>query len=174
MVDQAVAQVLAILRNASLDRSERMRRIEEVAYSHFDFTTMSKLVLARNWRRFSAEQQEGFIVEFKGLLSRRYGTRLDRFSDEGVEVTGEREESRGDVSVLTEVTSGGFEGATINYRMRKRGDTWKAIDVVVEGVSLVSSYRTQFRDLLGDESPAQLLERMREKNATPPDDEEKD
>ncbi|MFP8875146.1 MAG: ABC transporter substrate-binding protein, partial [Myxococcota bacterium] len=154
VVDQAVAQVLEVLGNAALERPERTRRIEGIAYSHFDFTTMSKLVLARSWRRFSAEQQENFIVEFKHLLSRRYGTRLDRYSDEGVEVTGERPESRGDVSVLTEVTSGGFEGATINYRMRKRGDTWKAIDVVIEGVSLVSSYRTQFRDLLGDESPA--------------------
>lgn len=174
VVEQAVSEVLAILADRSLAREQRLKKIEAVAYSHFDFTTMSKLVLARNWRRFSPEQQEEFIVEFKRLLSRRYGTRLDRYSDEGVEVNGEKPESRGDVTVLTEVVGGSFEGATINYRMRQMGGTWKAIDVVVEGVSLVSSYRTQFRDLLGNGSTASLLERMREKNAQPYQSEDED
>ena len=174
VVEQAVVEVLAVLGDASLQRSQRLRRIEEVAYAHFDFATMSKLVLARSWRRFSPDQQVEFIAEFKGLLSRRYGSRLDRYSEEGVDITGEKQEARGDVTVLTEVVGGGFEGATINYRMRKTAESWKAIDVVVEGVSLVSSYRTQFRDLLGDGSPALVLERMREKNAAPPDEDEED
>lgn len=174
VVDQAIEQVLKVLKTPELGRPERIRRIEEIAYSHFDFTTMSKLVLARNWRRFSPEEQTQFIVEFKRLLSRRYGSRLDRYSDEGVVISGEKSEPRGDVTVLTEVEGGDFEGVTINYRMRKMDDTWKAIDVVVEGVSLVSSYRTQFRDLLSEEPPSGVLERMREKNSRPLEEDEED
>ena len=165
VVSEAMSQVLAALSNKGLSDDQRLRRIEEVAYANFDFETMSKLVLARNWKKFSKEERQQFVVEFRNLLARSYGSRLKRYSDEGVEVVGSRTEPRGDVTVQTQIVGGGFDGATVDYRMRQRGNGWKAIDVVVEGVSLVSSYRSQFREALSGGSPQKLLERMREKNA---------
>lgn len=165
VVSQAMSQVLTALSDKNLSDEQRLRRIEEVAYANFDFETMSKLVLARNWKKFSKEERRQFVVEFRNLLARSYGSRLKRYSDEGVEVVGSRAEPRGDVTVQTQIVGGGFDGATVDYRMRKRGSQWKAIDVVVEGVSLVSSYRSQFRKVLSGSSPQKLLQRMREKNA---------
>ena len=164
-VSQTIDDVLAVLADSTLDPSRRRQRIEDIAYAHFDFKTMSKLVLARGWRLFSSDQMTAFTHEFKVLLSRSYGGRLDRWGDERVEMVGEEVVSRGHVVVKTRIVGGNFDGATIDYRLRKlTSGEWKAIDVVVEGVSLVSTYRSQFRDLIEGGGPDDLLRQMKKKN----------
>lgn len=164
-VSGAMAEVLSALSNENLSDAARLEAIKGVAYSNFDFATMSKLVLARSWRSLDADQQREFVKEFRDMLARSYGKRLKRYSDEGVRVVGARAEPRGDVSVETRIVGGNFDGAVVRYRMRLRLGAWKAIDAVVEGISLVSSYRSQFREVLSSNSIAELLERMRKKNA---------
>ena len=104
-------EVLVVLRVPDLTVDERRSRIEQIVYVQFDFETMSRLVLARNWKRFDPSQREAFIREFKRHLSRSYGTRLSRYEQEEVEVIGERKEKRGDVTVLTVIRGGQFDGA---------------------------------------------------------------
>lgn len=160
-------EVLAVLGDASLSDEQRREKVEAIAFAQFDFDTMARLVLARNWKKLSQEERETFVVEFKHLLSRSYGTRLDRFSNERVEVTGEQEEPRGDVTVMTRVVGGKYDDARVHFRMRKRPEGWRAIDVVIEGVSLVANYRSQFADVMSRSGVAGLLEQMREKNVAP-------
>lgn len=167
VVRKALDDALAVLRDRSLPQEERIRRVEAIAFDQFDWPTVGRLVLARHWRRFSDEQQRAFVEEFQTLLSRRYSNRLERYRGEEVEIRDTRVEPRGDVTVLTEVASGQYEGVAIDYRMRRRADTWRAIDVTIEGVSLVGSYRSQFSELLGRKSPDELLELLRERNARP-------
>jgi len=164
VVESTVAQVLAVLQTPDLTLDQRRTRIEKIVYVEFDFQTMSRLVLARNWKKFDAAQREAFIREFKRHLSRSYGTRLARYEQEQVEVTGERTEKRGDVTVLTVIRGGQFDGAEINYRMRDREDSWRVIDVIIEGVSLVSNFRSQFKDVVSREGPAGLIEQLKTKN----------
>jgi hypothetical protein len=81
-------------------------------------------------------------------------------------VVGERQEPRGDVTVLTKVVGGEYDGSLVDYRMRsKNGGPWLVIDVIVEGVSLVSNYRDQFKEVLSNGGPEELLRRLKEKNA---------
>ena len=168
VVRQTIDEVLAVLSDDSLEKQVRQRRIETIAYAHFDFGTMSKLVLARNWRRLSDDEKSEFVSEFKVLLSRSYGSRLDRWGNEKVKMVGEQVQPRGDVTVKTRIAGGGFDGAELDYRLRKsKSGEWKAIDVVIEGVSLVSSYRTQFRDAMASGGAEGMLEQMREKNREP-------
>ncbi|MBW2229205.1 MAG: ABC transporter substrate-binding protein [Deltaproteobacteria bacterium] len=167
IVAESVARVIAILNEAGLSSPERRKRIEGIAFDVFDFTTMSKLVLARGWRTFDASQREAFIHEFKIHLSRSYGSRLDRYQQTDVAVVGTRLEPRNDVSVLTRVVGGQYDGVEMNYRLRERGGEWGVIDVVIEGVSLVANFRSQFKEVLSRGGPDELLEQMRKKNATP-------
>ena len=139
--------------------------IEKIAYARFDFTTMSRLVLARNWKRFSKDQQARFEVEFKTFLAKQYGTRLDSYQQEKVEVLGERAEPRGDVTVRTRIVGGDFEGADVDYRLRGKDGNWLVIDVVIEGISLVSNYRDQFKSVVGSGGPEALLDELKRKNA---------
>ncbi len=165
VIEQTVDGVLAVLRDPALSQGDRHAAIEAIAYERFDFTTMSKLVLARNWKRFSAEQRDEFLREFKDYLASSYGDRIDRYEQEEVEIVGEREEPRGDVTVQTRIVGGENAGVTVDYRLRGRTGRWLVIDVVVEGISLVSNYRDQFREVLSNGGPDHLLARLREKNA---------
>ena len=166
LIEETADRIVSILARVDQPSEIRVREIEEIAYDIFDFTTMSKLVLARNWRKLDKEKRAEFVREFKQLLSRTYGTRLDRYNQEKVEVYGTQLEPRNDVSVKTRIVGGQFDGAEIAYRLRKRKDRWRIIDVVIEGVSLVSNYRSQFAEVLNGGTIDDLLAKMRDKNFT--------
>jgi len=168
VIEKTVADVLGILRDGSKDAGARRSALETMAQERFDFRTMSKLVLARNWKRLSGPQQEEFVAEFKSYLANDYGNRIERYNQEEVAVLGEREEPRGDVTVKTKIVGGENDGALVDYRMRKKDPKpWLIIDVVVEGISLIANFRDQFRDVMGNEGPVVLIERLKEKNAEP-------
>jgi phospholipid transport system substrate-binding protein len=164
IVRQTVDQILAVLANKDHSVDQRVRQIEEIAYDRFDFATISRLALARRWKGFSPEQREEFVEQYKIQLSRRYGTRITRYEQEKVEILGSRIEPGGDVTVRTRIEGGSADGIEVNYRLRKKDGPWLVIDVIIEGVSLVSSDRSQFAEILGRGGPSELLKQMREKN----------
>ncbi len=165
VVRQTVDDVLAILANKDWPVEKRIQAIEKIAYDRFDFSTISRLVLARNYRRFSPDQRIEFEEEFKAHLSRSYGNRVDRYEQEQVDIVGARVESRGDVTVLTRIIGGQADGIEMHYRLREREERWRMIDVVIEGVSLVSSFRSQFKEVVSQGGPELLLERLKDKNS---------
>ncbi len=164
VIQQTADEVLAVLARKELPLEERRALIQEIADSRFDAETISRLVLARHWRRFTPAQRETFIAEMKRHIVVNYGDRIDRYDQEGVEVLGERPEARGDVTVRTRITGGDGDGLAVDYRLRQREGRWYVIDVVVEGVSVLKSYRSQFQEILASGSPEQLLQQLREKN----------
>ena len=164
VIDRTVVEVLAVLADRSRPSDERRAQLEVIARQRFDFSTMSRLVLARNWKRFSKPQQQEFVEVFTSYLANDYGSRLDRYEQEQVDVLGERQEPRGDVTVKTAIVGGENNGALVDYRMREDKGRWKIIDVVIEGISLVANFRDQFRDVIARSGPEGLLEKLREKN----------
>lgn len=164
LIDDTAVKIVAILARKSDPTEKRVSEIEAIAYELFDFTTMSKLVLARNWRKLSNDQRATFVREFKRHLSHTYGTRLDRYDQERVDVYAAQVEQRNDVSVKTRIVGGQFDGAEISYRLRQQAGKWRIIDVVIEGVSLVSNYRSQFQEVLNTGTIDDLLAKLRDKN----------
>jgi phospholipid transport system substrate-binding protein len=162
---ETIDQVLVVLNDPSLDDAQRRASIEEIAYARFDMYTMSRLVLARAWKRFSTQQQEEYITEFKLYLANNYGGRINRYDQEEVEILGVREEPRGDVTVRTRIVGGEFENTLVDYRMRQKDGQWLVIDVIIEGISMVSNFRDQFKEVLSRGGPDHLVEKLREKNA---------
>jgi phospholipid transport system substrate-binding protein len=165
-VEKTVESVISVLRDGSLSHGQKLRSLEVIVYGRFDLHWMSKLVLARNWKRFSAAQQTAYVSEFKQYLSNTYGDRLSRYDGFDVEIVGSRDEPRGDVTVRTTVVGGEFEGALLDYRLRLEGADWKVIDVIIEGISLVSNFRDQFKSVVSSGGPELLLKKLKEKNAT--------
>lgn len=164
LIDETAQQIVSILARKDEPAETRVREIEAIAYEIFDFTTMSKLVLARNWRKLDKEKRREFVTEFKRHLSRTYGTRLDRYDQERVDVYAAQVEVRDDVTVKSRIVGGQFGGAEISYRLRNRKGEWKIIDVVIEGVSLVSNYRSQFAEVLNGGTIDDLIAKLRDKN----------
>jgi phospholipid transport system substrate-binding protein len=171
VVEKTVDQVLAVLKDGSLSAERRRDQIVEIAYQRFDFTTMSKLVLAKYWKKFDATQRETFLKEFKSFLAHRYGDRIDRYEQESVEIVGERSATGGDAIVATRIhRPRGGAPVDVDYRLRSRDGVWLVIDVKIEGISLVSNYRDQFHEVLSQGGPEDLLAQLRKRNAGQADD----
>jgi phospholipid transport system substrate-binding protein len=166
-MDVTITEVLDVLKAPDLTSEARRQQIETIARERFDFETMSKLVLKRDWKRFSKEQRADFVREFTNYLAKNYGSRIDRYDQQSVEMLKDRLEANGDVTVLTEIRGGEADGIEVSYRMRDRNEAWRVIDVVIEGVSLISSFRSQFADVLSAGGPDEVLRRLTERNAQP-------
>lgn len=166
VVDGLSAQVIGILKDPQLSNADKRAKVEQVADGAVDFHTLSKLVLARAWSQFSPQQRSEFVSEFRRHLSLTYGRNIDSYHNETVQILSERPEARGDVTVLTKILrGGGNQDVTVDYRLRHKDDQWKIIDVTIEGVSMVSNFRSQFQDIVANGGPEHLLVLLREKNA---------
>jgi phospholipid transport system substrate-binding protein len=165
VIESLTGPVLKILADKGLSSDEKKHRIEDLVYAYVDFDVLSRLVLARNWSKFSPEQQKEFMGEFRKHLSLTYGKNIENYRNERVEIVGDRPEARGDHTVLTKVLRGG-EDFAVDYRLRQRDGQWKIIDIIVENVSLVANYRAQFQSIVSSGGPEALLKALREKNAS--------
>jgi len=167
-MQQTIDRVLAVLNDPSLDFDQRLETLEDIALERFDLHTMSRLVLARSWKDFSEDQRTVYIEEFKTYLSNNYGSRINRYDNQSVEILSVRDEARGDVTVLTRIVGGEFEDARVDYRMRQKDGDWQVIDVTIEGISMVANFRDQFREVLSRGGPDHLISKLKEKNAAGP------
>jgi phospholipid transport system substrate-binding protein len=164
LIEQTVVQVLAVLKDESRTVGQRRLALEKIAHSRFDFRTMARLVLARDWKRLDDVKRDEFVDQFTTYLANDYGSRLERYQQEEVEVMAEVPKPRGDVEVRTKIVGGQNNGAIVDYRMRQGKDGWRIIDVVIEGISLVANFRDQFREVIARGGPEELLQKLKEKN----------
>lgn len=164
VVQTVIDEGLRILRNDALSVVEKRDRLQAMVEEYFDFATLSKLVLAQNWRKLSKAQRDSFVEVFKTHLALTYSKNIADYDNESAEIVGEQEEARGDRTVKSKILRRNAEDVYVQYRLRERDGRWMMIDVVVEGVSLVSNWRSQFREVLGNKSPERLIELLEEKN----------
>jgi len=164
VVETTAQETLEIL-NSGVADAEKIKRLQQVAYGSIDFETVSRLVLAKYWKQFTSEQLQQFQDEFKRALTLSYGRRIGQLGQEKVVILGERQEPLGDVTVQSRII-GKSGDVRADYRLRRKGETWYVIDVTVEGVSIVSSYRTQFQEIMGQGGPKQLLSQLHAKNVS--------
>ena len=165
LIEQTVAQVLAVLKDESRTVAQQRLELEKIAHARFDFRTMAGLVLGRAWKRLDAAERDEFVDQFTTYLANDYGSRLERYQQEEVAVVSEQPKPRDDVEVRTKIIGGENDGAIVDYRMRNGKDGWKIIDVVIEGISLVANFRDQFREVIARGGPEALLQKLKEKNA---------
>src|SRR5262249_10528999 len=117
VVRRLADQVLAVLKDRSLASDVKRRRIEDIVYTGVDFDVLSRLVLARNWTRFTPDEQQRFEQEFKQHLSLTYGKSIDSYKNEELQITGDREEARGDWTVKSKILrGGGSDDVLVDYR----------------------------------------------------------
>lgn len=139
--------------------------VDDIVLPHFDFERMARWVLGKYWRQASPEQQQAFVNQFRTLLVRTYGTALLDYSDQQVNFLPLRTGSdTKDVTVRTEVLKAGGPSIPINYSMILHDDGWKVYDVVIDGISLVSNYRTTFSTEIKSAGIDGLIRRLAERN----------
>ncbi|MDX1698255.1 MAG: ABC transporter substrate-binding protein [Thiohalobacterales bacterium] len=141
--------------------------VADIVLPYFDFMRMSQWVLGKNWRAATEEQRRRFVEEFRRLLVRTYGNALLGYANEKiVYLPHANDEDARRVTVRTEIEQGG-SNIPISYSMYNPGDGWKVYDVAVNGISLVTNYRSTFGNIIRNEGMDSLIEQLAEKNKTP-------
>jgi phospholipid transport system substrate-binding protein len=165
-VQAQINRVIEVLRDPALkaetSKEAKKERIWDLVNDIFDYKELSRRTLGRSWKKLTPEQQKEFTELFSLLLGSVYMDRVLAYEDEKVVFNKENMLSDTKAEVQSEiVTQTGT--IPINYRMLLKDDQWKVYDVTVEGVSLVKNYRSQFRKILTNKPPEELLEILRKK-----------
>lgn len=158
--------VLDVLRDPELQgesgKKVKAERIEAAAEKLFDFVELSKRTLGVNWNKFSPGERKEFVELFKGILENAYVGKITSYTDERVDFSREVPLSETTVEVQSDIVAKSGR-VPIYYRVIKKDAGWKVYDVVIEGVSLISNYRSQFREILANNLPEKVLETLRKK-----------
>jgi phospholipid transport system substrate-binding protein len=139
---------------------ERRAAMRGIANDIFDFTETAKRALGRHWAARSPAERDQFVQLFADLLERSYISKVELYGGESIEYTGETVD--GDAAAVGSriVTRQGLH-VPVQYRMLRRGDRWLVYDVVIEGVSLVANYRSQFNKIIQTSSFEELVKKMK-------------
>jgi phospholipid transport system substrate-binding protein len=151
LVKRVSQDVIATIKSDPLIQAGNEARIREVIDAkllpHFDFARMTALAMGKHWRSATPEQQKRLTDEFRALLVRTYSGALNRYRDETIDYKPLRMgPADTDVTVRTLVVRQGGQPVQIDYSLEKKADGWKAYDVVIGGVSLVTNYRDEFNE----------------------------
>jgi phospholipid transport system substrate-binding protein len=161
-----VDKVLEVLRDPSLkaESAKKVKKDKIMAISEkmFDFTELSKRTLAANWSKFGPEQQNEFIELYTSLLEDAYANKIMAYTDEKIAFNKEVVLTEKTVEVRSTVQKKDGD-IPIDYRVIMKDGSWRVYDVVIEGVSLINNYRSQFREILANKPPESLLETLRKK-----------
>ena len=164
----AIERVVKTIENPALKGEsrapERRAAVRKIANEIFDFGEIARRSLGRHWQGRTDPEHEEFVSLFADLLERSYISKIDQYGGEKIVYTGEKVESDNSVVSTRLITKNGTE-VPIDYRLVKRGERWLVYDVSIEGVSLVSNYRTQFNKIIQTASYAELIRRMKSKQA---------
>lgn len=161
-----VDRVLAILQDAALKQpgkaEERRQKIRAVANEVFDWQEIGKRALARHWQGRSPQEREEFSKLFADLLERSYVGKIETYSGEKI-LYGEEAVDGEQATVRTKLVTKAGTQIPIDYKMLKVADRWRVYDVLVENVSLIANYRSQFNRIIQQSGYADLIQRLKTK-----------
>ena len=164
-VKATIDKVMEVLRDSKLQgtgkKAERRKKLRQIVLPRFDFAEMAKRALGNNWNRYPDKQQE-FVTAFKQLLEETYADQIELASGDKVVYLNERTE-KDYAEVDTKVISSKGEETPMTYKLHPVDSDWKVFDIVVENISIVNNYRSQFNRVLSNASLDELIKRMKEK-----------
>jgi len=159
-------KVLDVLRDPSLKaesaKKDKKGKIRDIAEKMFDFTELSKRTLGQNWGKLNPDQQKEFVELYTSLLEDAYADKIMAYTDEKIVFSKEVALTEKTMEVQSTVLRKSGE-VQIYYKVIMRDGSWRVYDVVVEGVSLINNYRSQFREILVNKPPESLIETLRKK-----------
>jgi phospholipid transport system substrate-binding protein len=160
-VRSSVEAVIALLKDDQLDRQSRRDRMREVIDKRFDFRAMSQRTLATNWKKATEAEKQKFTELFAELIQNSYVSKIESYTNETVEYPGEKQKGRKAVVETLIVTSSAE--IPVDYKVYLKDGSWQVYDVIIEGVSLISNYRSSYQEIVRKDGFNGLLAQMEEK-----------
>jgi phospholipid transport system substrate-binding protein len=166
-IESTVEAVLDLLRDKDLAaperKEERRDKINLFIRGRFDFKEMSRRTLAKHWKKRTPEETEEFVNIFSDLLVASYIGKVEAYTDETVTYDKEVIKGKGKYGVVSTTIVTKDVDIPLDYKLILKKDKWWVYDVVVEGVSFISTYRSQYNKIITRESYAKLIEKMKKK-----------
>jgi phospholipid transport system substrate-binding protein len=171
LVKKTADDVLAVIKTDKDIQAGNKQKIyalaEEKILPNFDFNRVSRMVLGKSWKAATPDQQAVFQKEFRTLLLRTYAVALGKYKDQNIEYKPlKAEPDAKNVTVKTQILQAGGQPVAVDYSLVKNPDGWKVYDIVIESVSLVTNYRTQFSSEISQNGIDSLNKKLAEKNKT--------
>lgn len=166
LVRAAVDKAIQTLKDPKLQsqdkRRERIDRLREALNPIFDYEEMAKRALGTHWRRRTPAEQEEFVKLFRDFLERIYSDKIDLYGGEKVRF-GREVIDKDFAQVESTIIKAKGEEIAVNYKLRQINGQWKVYDAVVENISIVNNYRSQFDRIISSSSYEELVKRLHEK-----------
>jgi phospholipid transport system substrate-binding protein len=163
-VEQIAEKTLAIVQTDA-DAATKQAKLEDVFRPIVDIPFVGKFVLGQHWRTATPAQQKDYLTAYGPFLMKNYIGRLVKYSGQGVEVTKAAADKDGSIVVTMKIIEPGTNSFFVEYRLRPQGKSFKLIDIVVEGVSLLASQRSEFNSVVNDKGLDYLIEALKKKTA---------
>lgn len=144
--------------NYKTDKRSRREKLRQVINKRFSYEQMSMRSLAQNWKSLSDEEKKEFIHVFSKLLENSYANKLESYQDEKINYV--EEVIKGNYALVRTEIARKDDNVAVNYKLIRLNGDWKVYDFVVEGVSLIKNYRSQFSKIIRSESYKALIEKM--------------
>jgi len=160
-IRNSVENILDVLRDKELDQDTRRKKIREAINIRFDFRAMSQRTLATNWKKASDDERQQFIELFSQLIENTYIGRVEAYTDEKVDYPGEK--VKGKKAVVETLILTDTADIPVNYKVYLKDGKWLVYDVVIEGISLISNYRSSYQEIVKSEGFDGLLTKMQDK-----------
>lgn len=169
LIKNTVHEVLDIVKTdkdiRAGDQKKILALVDAKVLPHFDFERMTRLAVGRGWRSATPEQRQQLVEQFRTLLVRTYTSAFTRYQDQTVKVEPlKMQPSDNEVTVKTHIIKPGEQPIGVDYEMEKTSDGWKAFDLIVEGASLVTTYRGTFNEQIQESGIDGLIKTLVEKN----------
>ncbi len=170
LVKRIAEEVIAIVKSDKDIQAGNQEKIfalaEEKILPNFNFERISRLVLGKNWTKATAEQKTAFQTEFRTLLLRTYATALSKYKDQTIDYKPLRlADGATTATVKTTILPPGGQPIAVDYSLEKQPESWKMYDIVIEGVSLVTNYRSQFAQEIRQNGLDSLIKKLADKNS---------
>jgi phospholipid transport system substrate-binding protein len=166
VVKGAADRAVQVLKDPKLlpkdKRKERVDRLKEVLEPIFDFEEMAKRSLGPHWRRRTPAEQQEFVKIFQEFIEKVYSDKIDLYEGEKI-VFGKETLDQDFAQVESNVINNKGESFSIVYRLRRADGKWKVYDAVVENISFINNYRSQFDRVINSSSYEELVKKLREK-----------
>ena len=169
LVKKITTEVLEAIKSdkqlAAGDRQRAIKLAEEKILPHVDFEEATRLAVGRSWQQASPEQRKKLTAEFRNMLVRTYSSAIQPYGGQQMKVMPVRmKPGDTEVTVQNQFIRAGGQPVKLDYSMRKTDNGWKIYDIVVEGVSLVLTYRSEFDAVVKQEGVDGLIKRLAQKN----------
>ena len=165
ITDEVLAAIKSDKQLAAGDKQKAIKLAEEKVLPYIDFEQATRLAVGRAWSQASAEQKKRLVGEFRNMLVRTYSNAISAYQGQTLKVLPARgKQDPEDTVVRTQFVRAGGQPLPIEFHMRQADKTWKVYDIVVEGVSLVMTYRSEFDAVVKQEGIDGLLKRLAQKN----------